>query len=1156
MFRSLTSESQHRPEAIKLLFALAIGSSGIDPTLSSGIGKKLGESSVLQSKLEFHLRLETVRQLELCLAAALTGVLPHGHRSVQSIIDALCDIFTSYGRVHCEDDSLIDSISCGSLALAAIIPLARLRVAQNGHAVISERSKVVEYLPEQVLRQTECQRLLPLNEACSHTNKDIGFCDSGGDSMGAAPFTYVDISDEGIRSADEISSEIRKRQIKKFRHEGVTITFQPIVSSICQVFNHFYSQSEMKKDNIQDSFEAVEFDKLSSFIRVSCYQILSGLVACSFPVKIPGENIHIFSTPFKTELEYALERTTRSNAAAAYAGLTGGVFINIEGRNGDWATFNSGCEGYEHVRSLIAALLSMCFADEASEVSNGCRGLSALLASLLLSISDNENEIFNSQVMQSKKSLVHDTFDKILTNTRSLAEKKKKASCMKPSSSQETVKQNEDVASDPLVSPMSLLYDILSFISISGLSLPKSSNIETVAMCMHLCATQHDSWISVQARLLSLLCSATSIDLMLEEDTVASLKKAQKEHEDVFLQSKPDMDGLAYGHDDKSYIKSFPLIIVDMLMRKYYDYQEIGNPGRKYCRSYQSQHETFAKEMEDLESFPVAPDVDDRDGSAMWICGTSLLMCRVGHAKSRHRGWIEVTVRSPSHRVRRLVRLPQCNSISDPEFLSPLWDLMRTVTEGGGTPPPKKVQLREVATGESPLIKTNQYLDTDKVLSEAFSTIMLFDRSQSPGLSGSEIKTAQSFQDIVSEDLTVDKNSTDSVSQTVVEKADVLYETSLQGETIISSGLNPPGSPRTSVATSDLQVSASPQRSLSNNTDFLQELAQIGSSNDMIFVGGMRKKHFFWGMEMDAQTKELPNRQGSLSASHADDFDGGISSGPLETGSLLKPKTDWNSVRHWLESIMGNAKNNITRMENELLSLGFSDSLIDTYQSRLKESGEETLIEDVLRPVQKLQMGPRLIRAINILDRTAALQTHKIALFFAGSGSVKQSGSRVQSQENNILSATQASPEFISFSRGLGSMVMNCHLKYFSGGLDTSSFSADGMFTLVWISGNNNMLQGKQSFGTKTVVLFHAVTLMPPGIINRKRHVGNDVVHIVYVERRRSDLLGPSGLDANSDSDNNVLISGDFGLITIFVIPFEQAETVKVTVKMRLDKWE
>ena len=95
------------------------------------------------------------------------------------------------------------------------------------------------------------------------------------------------------------------------------------------------------------------------------------------------------------------------------------------------------------------------------------------------------------------------------------------------------------------------------------------------------------------------------------------------------------------------------------------------------------------------------------------------------------------------------------------------------------------------------------------------------------------------------------------------------------------------------------------------------------------------------------------------------------------------------------------------------------------------------------------------------------------------------------------------------------------------------------------------MLQGKQSFGTKTVVLFHAVTLMPPGIINRKRHVGNDVVHIVYVERRRSDLLGPSGLDANSDSDNNVLISGDFGLITIFVIPFEQAETVKVTVKMR-----
>jgi len=50
---------------------------------------------------------------------------------------------------------------------------------------------------------------------------------------------------------------------------------------------------------------------------------------------------------------------------------------------------------------------------------------------------------------------------------------------------------------------------------------------------------------------------------------------------------------------------------------------------------------------------------------------------------------------------------------------------------------------------------------------------------------------------------------------------------------------------------------------------------------------------------------------------------------------------------------------------------------------------------------------------------------------------------------------------------------------------------------------------------------------MPDRVTNRKRHVGNDVVHIVY------------GLDIDTlDVDHDrMAISGHFGFITIYVIP-------------------
>jgi hypothetical protein len=64
---------------------------------------------------------------------------------------------------------------------------------------------------------------------------------------------------------------------------------------------------------------------------------------------------------------------------------------------------------------------------------------------------------------------------------------------------------------------------------------------------------------------------------------------------------------------------------------------------------------------------------------------------------------------------------------------------------------------------------------------------------------------------------------------------------------------------------------------------------------------------------------------------------------------------------------------------------------------------------------------------------------------------------------------------------------------------------------------------------------------MPNKTTNRKRHVGNDIVHVVY------------GLESETlDVDNERLaISGHFGFVTIYVIPFVCIDMVKISIHLK-----
>lgn len=111
---------------------------------------------------------------------------------------------------------------------------------------------------------------------------------------------------------------------------------------------------------------------------------------------------------------------------------------------------------------------------------------------------------------------------------------------------------------------------------------------------------------------------------------------------------------------------------------------------------------------------------------------------------------------------------------------------------------------------------------------------------------------------------------------------------------------------------------------------------------------------------------------------------------------------------------------------------------------------------------------------------------------------------------------------------------------------DTSESLSDGSFAIVWFGCQGGSYDLNDPILVDSMVFFHTVTLMPDRVNTRKRHVGNDVVHIVY------------GLDIDTlDVDHErMAISGHFGFITIYVIPLVHVPLFRVSVHLKagLDK--
>ncbi|ETW09486.1 hypothetical protein, variant [Aphanomyces invadans] len=159
--------------------------------------------------------------------------------------------------------------------------------------------------------------------------------------------------------------------------------------------------------------------------------------------------------------------------------------------------------------------------------------------------------------------------------------------------------------------------------------------------------------------------------------------------------------------------------------------------------------------------------------------------------------------------------------------------------------------------------------------------------------------------------------------------------------------------------------------------------------------------------------------------------------------------------------------------------------------------------------VQLLDNGVKLERSLKHLDKAPSRETMKIGVVYVGPN---------QSSQQEILRNDCGSPAYEQFLRELGWEVDLATHRGFVGGLDVNPKSlSNGPKTLYYASSTAELI-------------FHVVTMMPtrdadPQQIDKKRHVGNDYVHVVWSDNLRAY--------------NQATITSNFNFVQVVLFPLK-----------------
>ena len=170
-------------------------------------------------------------------------------------------------------------------------------------------------------------------------------------------------------------------------------------------------------------------------------------------------------------------------------------------------------------------------------------------------------------------------------------------------------------------------------------------------------------------------------------------------------------------------------------------------------------------------------------------------------------------------------------------------------------------------------------------------------------------------------------------------------------------------------------------------------------------------------------------------------------------------------------------------------------------------------------PPLRLKGGEALERAVKVLDTVPVCYTSRIGLIWVAEGQTKE-------EEFLANAHSAAPPRYIRFLSGLGQLLRLRGLPpdVFTGGLDYAS-DADGAYALF-----------TRDAGSQAV--FHVATLMPPGrLADKKRHIGNDLVAIFYLERNPPVPETVAQADFDPEVRHHVSFSNDVSPYTPVVSP-------------------
>ncbi|KAJ2901926.1 hypothetical protein MKZ38_001227 [Zalerion maritima] len=165
--------------------------------------------------------------------------------------------------------------------------------------------------------------------------------------------------------------------------------------------------------------------------------------------------------------------------------------------------------------------------------------------------------------------------------------------------------------------------------------------------------------------------------------------------------------------------------------------------------------------------------------------------------------------------------------------------------------------------------------------------------------------------------------------------------------------------------------------------------------------------------------------------------------------------------------------------------------------------------ESVLRPIP-LPDNDNVKRSLRLFDHSSTVDNHKVGVIYIGDG---------QTKETEILANVSGSREYVEFLNGLGTLTRLKSSNFNTAGLDRE-YDTDGKYTFCWRD-------------KVTEIVFHVTTQMPTNLdhdaqcINKKKHIGNDYVNIIFND---------SGLPFYFDT-----FPGDFNFVKIVITPESRA---------------